>query len=268
MRVLKSIVFVFIMLAVASYAMPNLFGGYLGFLAFKLPISIALLLTLVSLAFFQVISSTLKIFNPKILKKNRISKYNELRRTVKSGDVIAFGGNNTGAQIIRTFTNSRYSHVGLVLKVPMPQNKWRVFFIEADDKKGVVLVRLSTKLLYYNGKAALLKLKIKNVSQNPANPSIEEVMYEYSMNQLGRDYDFLAIKKITQKIIGVLSKVNQQDENSFICSELVGSVLQKAEFLKSDVDCSYLTPKDITKLDCFEEPIELIEKLRRPTFRE
>ena len=42
--------------------------------------------------------------------------YEEFTKTIKSGDLILFSGNAWYSKIIEYFTNSKYSHIGIILQ--------------------------------------------------------------------------------------------------------------------------------------------------------
>jgi hypothetical protein len=262
MKILKFLAIFFLGLGIGSYLgfyPERIYPTALAVLFFKIPVALGFILALILWSIYSNYVAIKKTFEPKKQKEtNTIKKYMEVRETLKTGDVVAFGGTNIGAFIIRFFTWSRYSHVGLIVRVPMPNNDSRIFFIEADDKKGVVLVRLSSKMVHYKGDATLFKLKrLLPTAQND-----EQSIYKYSLGQLGKDYDMPAIKGISEKILGVLNKVNPQDDGSFICSELVARALQNGNYISADQNASYMSPKNITELKCFEIPMRLTEEIK------
>jgi hypothetical protein len=53
-------------------------------------------------------------------------KYAEYRNSIKTGDILAWGKKSTASSIVRLFTGSEYSHVGMAYVY-----KGRVFVLEA-----------------------------------------------------------------------------------------------------------------------------------------
>ncbi|MCK4249463.1 MAG: hypothetical protein KAX15_06760 [Candidatus Omnitrophica bacterium] len=62
--------------------------------------------------------------------KNNISKYKAKRKLMQSGDVIAFQGSDFGARAIQKGTKSKYSHVGLVVRIKEVSVD-RIFILES-----------------------------------------------------------------------------------------------------------------------------------------
>lgn len=262
MKVFKGLAILFLGIGIGSYLgfyPERIYPNFLQVVSFKIPFAFGFVLAFITWTFYENYKKIKKTFEPKKQKEtNTIKKYMEVRDTLKTGDVVAFGGTNIGALIIRLFTWSLYSHVGLIVRVPMPENQSRIFFIEADDKKGVVLVRLSSKMVYYKGHATLFKLKrLLCTAQTD-----EREIYKFSLGQLGKDYDMPAIKGISEKFLGVMNEIAPQDDGAFICSELVARTLQKGNYLPVSDNPSYKSPKDITELKCFEEPVRLTEEIK------
>ena len=77
-----------------------------------------------------------------------IKNYRKYRDKMQNGDVIAFHGEDIGSKVIQRFTKSKYSHVGLVIKL-LELDVKRVFIAESILTGGVVLLPLSRKLLNY-----------------------------------------------------------------------------------------------------------------------
>ena len=69
-------------------------------------------------------------------------KYSEIRDSLKSGDLVFYSSHNgIGDKIIKWWTKSEYSHVGVIWAVA-----GRVFLLEASAFGGVRLVPLSRRM--------------------------------------------------------------------------------------------------------------------------
>lgn len=70
-------------------------------------------------------------------------KYAQIRNRIKSGDLLAWQGHGFESRIVRAFTGSSYSHVGVAWKIA-----GRVFVLEAS-LSGVRIFPLSAKGSFY-----------------------------------------------------------------------------------------------------------------------
>ena len=98
-------------------------------------------------------------------------KYNEVRERIRSGDLLAFSRSSWTSSIIRIFTRSTYSHVGVA---------WvtggRVFVLEAVGHGGTRIFPLSL-----SGDFFLLPVRA------PWTPSVEE----YALENVGIQYSVI-----------------------------------------------------------------------------
>jgi len=199
------------------------------------------LVLLVAVIIYLLISYIDKLINPGISKKNNIDKYLSVRDSLQIGDVIAFKGQGLFAWAISIV--SRYTHVGMVVRFSDLKGGDRVFILEALDQKGIVLMPLSAKLFQYRGKADWFKL---NVPQSISDPVCRDSIYQFLMQQLGKNYDYMSIKRIIEKFLNILDFRRYEDTTRMICSELVAEALNNAG-LCSIKDCSTITPEQITE---------------------
>jgi uncharacterized protein YycO len=70
-------------------------------------------------------------------------KYAEVRNKIKSGDLLAWAGTCFQCRVVRAFTNSTYSHVGVAWVIG-----GRVFVLEAVTS-GVRIYPLSREIPFY-----------------------------------------------------------------------------------------------------------------------
>jgi len=169
---------------------------------------------------------------------------------MQNGDVIAFQGNAPGAKAIRVGTRSKYSHVGLVVRV-IEVDVDRVFILESVTSGGVMLLPLSRKLRRYKGKAWWFPLKIENDSKKFSDTAVEEgvrtTIYKWAMGELGKEYDFKMIKSIVKSLF-LKAKAPQENDEEYICSELVARAFKEVGILPRRLTTSNITPKDIARL--------------------
>ena len=74
--------------------------------------------------------------------------YRELRPKLKSGDLLFTSGDYLASQLIRKFTESPWSHVGIVFRVDAID---RVLLLESVEDMGVRFAPLSKYLSDYEG---------------------------------------------------------------------------------------------------------------------
>ena len=175
-----------------------------------------------------------------------IKNYRKYRDKMQNGDVIAFHGEDIGSKVIQKFTKSKYSHVGLVIKLLEVDVK-RVFIAESIPTGGVVLLPLSRKLLNYDGSAWWLALDTKRDMRNK--------MLKWAMTQLGKKYDFTLIKYIATNIL-LKKKLPQENYHEYICSEFVAAALSYAGILGDKT--TNLIPEDIVRLPVLKEPVSIL----------
>lgn len=151
--------------------------------------------------------------------------YIGIRNFIKSGDVIAFSHSgwktfsDIESQIVRAFTRSEYSHVGIVLKMSE-----RLFLLEAVVPE-IRIVPLSNFNEFY-----LLSLE---------RPLSEEAT-DYALQKIGEKYSKW------EAIMGFFDKT--RNNKSWQCAEYVNSVLKHNNVFIKGKD----TPTDIVK-GCMED---------------
>ena len=94
--------------------------------------------------------------------------YESVRDCLKTGDIVLFSGKGGISHAIKLTTNSMWSHVGMVLRLPRSQ---AVFLWESTTltnlkdaidgrvKHGVQLVLLSDRLRTYDGEVSIRRLQ-------------------------------------------------------------------------------------------------------------
>ncbi len=97
--------------------------------------------------------------------------YAEVRDQISSGDLIAWSGNSFGASIIRHWTGSEFSHIGMAWRVA-----GRVFTLEALPGVGVTMRLMSNAL---------------DCWWLPLKPPRWADAEEYALSLLGRSYSWL-----------------------------------------------------------------------------
>ncbi|NEP61551.1 MAG: hypothetical protein F6K31_32135 [Symploca sp. SIO2G7] len=202
-----------------------------------------------------------------------INKMDKIFSQINPGDVIAFSGNGLDSRIIRWFTRSPYSHVGIVLDNKYPNKQGEDILIaesttytivpdyqEQKSLKGVQVHWLSHRLDFYKacGRAWWFPLEQKlshdslsqmqswlwhlYESQTPFSPR-KSIGAWLARNKY---FDTEKNKKISKNSAGLF------------CSELVAEALQIAGIIDSKLNPAAHTPRDVMNFECFREPTLLL----------
>lgn len=169
-------------------------------------------------------------------KVNKVIKTEECMRCVKTGDILAFTGPRVGtrthffAYLVRLFTMSEYSHVGIAYKVGE-----RLYLLEAQVPE-VRITPMGDKGGYY-----LLPMNVK-VNDNVIDSLLNKVGEEYSIVEAIRSY----------------FGFNDFEDSKWICTEYVKYYLDMVDVQLGIVK----TPSDIVKslMDQYGKSLVFINK--------
>lgn len=182
--------------------------------------------------------------------------YQEARKLMKPGDVLAFGGKGHCSELIKLATFSTVSHVGIVLQTQVLDDQTSRFFnqvIEATSD-GVGISRLSDMLSHYDGEVWWLPLKkdIRNQSFDT------KAFFDFLFLQNRKPYDMPQAVKSAVDLLDDLPfdirgpSNNKEDFSKFFCSELVAAGLEKAG-VTGNINASEVTPIDLCRWNIYEE---------------
>jgi len=159
---------------------------------------------------------------------------------MKPGDVIAFGGRGIVSWIIRKWTRSPISHVGIVSRV-MTGGIDSIRVMEStslDGFTGVTETRLSQRLAHYRGEIYWLPL-----SQRRRNALNLKLYYQYIYAMEGRAYDaWQAIRSATFD--------GAESHDKLFCSELAAGALEAGRVIDA-INCSAVTPQDLCAFNLY-----------------
>lgn len=189
-----------------------------------------------------------------------MTQYKNIRDFMLPADLIAFGGRGRSSRIIKRFTRSDVSHVGLVRHVQIVADNTSRYFNEIvesttllDGVAGVTTSRLSHRVERYDGQIWWLPMSRAARSLFNAT-SYWNWLYaqdgkEYDMPQALRSgFDFL-------ERIGV--GVNKEDFGKLFCSELGSGALRASGVVKI-ANCSEETPIQLCQRPIWDAPVQLI----------
>jgi hypothetical protein len=164
-----------------------------------------------------------------------MAKYNDERKKVKTGDIVLFSGKGGTIHAIKMLANSKWSHVGMVLRLP---NSKAVFLwesttlsnlkdaIDGKTKRGVQLVLLSDRLRNYKGKTSIRHIENFEVSESDYLK-----LMKFREKVRNRPYEKDKLELIKSAYDGPFGD-NEEDLSSIFCSELVAEAYQIIGLLK------------------------------------
>ncbi|WP_243375276.1 hypothetical protein [Geotalea sp. SG265] len=184
--------------------------------------------------------------------------YEEAREKMQPGDVIAFSGKGNVSEVIKLFTKSEVSHVGVVYKTKQindsDPNRYINTLMESTSLEGfsgVIMTRLSDRIRDYDGN--LWWLPLSQVSRSNLNVT---KFFDFLVKQEGKAYD---TKQAIKSALDALDNTpflrgttyNKEDFSKFFCSELVAAALEEAGVI-NNVNASEVTPIDLCNFNIYD----------------
>lgn len=170
---------------------------------------------------------------------------------LETGDIVLFSGNYFLSHIVEYFTNSIYSHVGVILKNPnLGDATFKGIYLlesEREDtpdpennriKKGVQIINLEEKIKKYKGRIYVRKLHCTR------DKKFYEKIIQIHSAVHNIPYDLHPIDWI--KAYYQLDIGNTQKQNTYWCSALVSYVYVELGFLDKNLPWTLLSPQDLS----------------------
>lgn len=162
----------------------------------------------------------------------KVKLYEEIRPSLKTGDVVLFQGTGIIPRVVRWWTGSpKWSHIAIVVRSHDIDAVFcfesttlnRVGDIVAGEKvRGVQLSPLSARIKKFKGEVAIRAL------EKPLSKTQEKSIFELVKELRGRPYE-----RDKLQLLGVASN-RHEDLTSVFCSELVAEAFQRVGLLPSD----------------------------------
>lgn len=169
-----------------------------------------------------------------------VQRYEDVRRDLRSGDLVFCSGSYVFSGLIQRFTRSVWSHVGIVYR---DEHLQRVFILESETGIGVRLVPISKYLRDYHGRRRPYRgqIVVARVDPEPGDERVRQAV-SYGMDLLTKPYDNFEIVRIAMRIAFRIGRRTR--DRKFICSELVDECYRAAgvRFTRRD---NYISPEDI-----------------------
>jgi hypothetical protein len=184
--------------------------------------------------------------------KMKQAKYNDVRKLMMPGDVIAFGGRGFISEIIKMKTDSHVSHVGIIFQANVTVTGRMVNqIIEStslgDGFAGVQINRMSTRIEQYEGEVWWLPLSTEARSRMD-----EPKFFNFLLDQKGKHYD--APQAIGSAIDFIPD--NKEDFSKLFCSELASAALEISGVIPP-INASEETPIDVCLYDIYGEVVQI-----------
>lgn len=199
--------------------------------------------------------------------------YLEIREEIKEGDVIVFSDDSLVGNLIKLFSSSTYTHVGIVIKadlgigmgdrlmivessfsIPIPNYQMPPDAITREIRSGVQMHWLSRRVeeCLLNGEKLWL-LTLKEALNENQLFTLKEWLNEQHFLQI--KYDFSQPLGAALDMLDKLGLRNCTDLGNLFCSELVSAALRQIGLF--DGNPSEQTPADVVRMKCFKELIPI-----------
>ncbi len=179
---------------------------------------------------------------PAQIDEMPVVPYANVRDSLRTGDIVFCSGTYFFSNMIRWFTKSCWSHVGMIYR---DDNLERVFVLESETLIGVRIAPLSKYLRDYHGKNKPYhgRIVVARVTPGPTENEMKSAI-SFGMDELTKPYDNMEILRIAIRILFRIGRRNR--DRKYICSELVYECFRKAgvwfKFQKRSI-----SPDDIWK---------------------
>jgi hypothetical protein len=162
-----------------------------------------------------------------------------------NGDILFCSGTSAISEQIKQFTNSNYSHVGLIFNLTI--NDKRVTYVIEAIQPVISIIPLEQYFSNYkqSGKPYPGKLFI---GRYKGGLSLEQSgqIFDSANHCVGLDYDSASIiKQAVNKIFGL--SLEDKDAHRLICSELVGNAYAVAKINLPKDRHGFFTPASISR---------------------
>lgn len=191
--------------------------------------------------------------------------YARIRDQLKTGDLVLFSGRTIAARLVRACTGSRWSHIGMVVRLPEFADTPLLWEATRASKvpdihrgqffDGVQLVPLDAKVASYPGEVAVRRL-IGVDSSRERRERIEALLEEWS----DKPYRNLVAKNLKAWVSGH-EAVHISGGGGF-CSELVAEAYKQLRLLPEGKPSIRYVPSDFGP----EAPLSLLQGRLSPAY--
>lgn len=192
--------------------------------------------------------------------------YARLRSQLKTGDLVLFSGRTLAARLVRWWTGSPWSHIGIIVRLPEYADTpmlWEATRANtvADIHHGAImdgvqLVSLDAKVASYPGDIAVRRLLDVQASRERSD-RLESMLNDWS----AQPYRNVVKKQLQAWWLGKGHEHTHISRGGF-CSELVAEVYKQLRLLPSDKPSMHYVPSDFGP----EVPLPLLQGRLSPAY--
>ena len=178
---------------------------------------------------------------PELTSRPPVS-YEEIRSSLRTGDIVFCSGTYFFSKAIRLITKSVWSHVGIIYRDDFLD---RIFILESETLIGVRIAPLSKYLRDYHGRRKPYRgrMFIARIEPEVSLEAMKKAV-SFGMDQLTKPYDNWEILRIAIRIIFGIGRKSR--DRKYICSELVYEAFHKAG-LEFPYNNRSISPDDLWK---------------------
>lgn len=150
-----------------------------------------------------------------------------------TGDILLFRGSHAGSLVTRTFTNSHFDHVAMVLKFETAPEE--VFLVEATGNMGVSLNRWVFIRPHIGHGKFYEKLVFRHIEFDRGDKMVNN-LEKFLSEAVGLKYGIggnKLLKKKTEKVENTENELINEDR-TFFCSELVAKAFKLLGVMEND----------------------------------
>lgn len=179
-----------------------------------------------------------------------VYQYSDIRPIIRSGDLLLCSGTSVFSSLIQTTTNSIWSHVGFIIRLPAID---RIMVLESVESIGVRTVTLSSYVQNYNGTEKRYPGKIVIARHDHFRPENISSLSKTAIDRLGYPYNTEEIiqiaAKITLKNIGLTPPApNTPPTKAYICSEYASECYRSVGItIPNSPDNGFISPADFAR---------------------
>jgi hypothetical protein len=191
--------------------------------------------------------------------KNRLVSYNKKRHELKTGDVLIFSGFGLDSRMVKFFTTSCFSHVGVVVYIQDESlisnelrdkdhlylfhstldsyNKDVPDVISGKTKGGVQLNSLGKVMEWYKGRI-ILRRQSKRIQIG------EDALKSIILEHVNKPYENGVSELLNSVYRGRCAPICNSDNNAFFCSELAVTFYKEVGILPRNIQPYKYIPSD------------------------
>ena len=180
------------------------------------------------------------------LKELFEESYDDVRKQIKTGDLLFASGEYGISHAIRSMTQSPWSHVGYLVVL---KELDRVLVMESVKGYGVRVMPLSNYLERYDSKGPYEGILVVAKFRQPANFSLLNAV-NWGLEQIPSSYDTDNLPRGALKIVS--GEGRREDDFEWDCSEYVGAILERGNYRAPYDPRGFISPESIWNDDGME----------------